>query len=38
MIILAGLQATVAAQDGLQIHGQFRVAVPDLKLFFYDAS
>ena len=31
MIVLAGLQATVAAEDGFQIHGEFRVAVPALE-------
>jgi len=31
MIVLAGLQATVAAEDGFQIHGEFRVSVPALE-------
>ena len=38
MIVLAGLQAAVAAEDGFQIHGQFRVAVPALEHLLYDAT
>ena len=38
MIVLAGLQAAVAAEHGFQIHGQFRVAVPVLKHLCYDAT
>ena len=38
LIVLAALHSTVAAEDGFQIHGQFRVAVPALEHLFYNAS